>query len=160
MLFQYHELKLIEVRDFIKDIDLFREFTDEELSLLSEHLYEKRFKPEALLFRAGDPRKVLYVIVEGEIELFRSNSLGEESTISLFHVGDFLGETSLLDDSTGVTSARALKQTVALCLQAEKFRELVETRGSMAVKVYSEVGRVISRRLRGSGSRVVTAGAQ
>jgi len=151
---------LIEVRDFIKDIDLFREFTDEELSLLSEHLYEKRFKPEALLFRAGDPRKVLYVIVEGEIELFRSNSLGEESTISLFHVGDFLGETSLLDDSPGVTSARALKQTVALCLQAEKFRELVETRGSMAVKVYSEVGRVISRRLRGSGSRVVTAGAQ
>ena len=151
---------MLDIKSFIKKIELFKKFSEKELSLLSSRLTEKKYKPEELLFKANEPREALYIIVEGEVELFRSNNLGEENSISLFQAEDFLGETSLLDASPGLTSARALKPTTVLYLEAEGFKELAESNGGIAVKVYSEIGRVISRRLRDSGLRGVTAGAQ
>lgn len=153
-------IRLKDVKSFIKRVELFKNFSEEELTLLSPHIIIKRYKPEDLLFKAREPREALYIILEGEVELFRSNNLGEENSISLFKVGDFLGETSLIDDSPGLTSARALKPTTILYLESEAFRELAGSHGEIAIKVYGEIGRVISRRLRDSGRRVVTAGAQ
>lgn len=149
-----------EIIEFIRGVELFQGFTEEELSLVSENLRDEFYGPEQLLFEAHKPRDKLFIISQGEVELFKTGVIGEEDRVSLFKAGDFLGETSLLDASPGLTSARAVKATSALIITSEAFKTLVEDRGGTAVKIYSQIMRVISRRLRYSDARSVTAGAQ
>ena len=149
-----------EITEFIRSVELFRGFTDDELRLFSGSLREEPYRPEQLLFEARMPREKLFIIVSGEVELFKVDAVGEEYRIGLFKAGDFLGETSLLETSPGLTSARAVKATMALTITSEAFRVLVEDHGVIAVKMYSQMGRVISRRLRYSDARGLTAGAQ
>jgi len=153
-------MEIQEVKEFIKDVELFSELTDQELDHIAVSLSEALYAPEELLFESDKPRTTLYIIVDGEVELFRVPQNGEEARISLFQRGDFLGETSLLNQSPDVTSARALTQTRVLKLSSARFMELVEMHGGVAVKVYSQIGAVMARRLTNFDSRALTAGAQ
>ena len=134
--------------------------TGEELRLLIGCFEAKTFGPDSLLFEENSPRRELFVVIEGEVELFKVNSFGEERRLSVFRGGDFLGESSLVDDSPHSTSARTLKETRVLVLSREVFMDLVKENGSIALKVFPQVARVISRRMHQANTRVVTAGAQ
>jgi aspartate ammonia-lyase len=146
--------------EFIKKIELFKDLTDEELNLVASSLEEKVYDKEELLFRENNPRKDVYLIYDGEVELFKKTPYGEETRLSFFSKYDFLAEGSLIDDSPHSTSARALIKTKIYSISRDKFTELVKENGAISVKIYSQISRVISRRMRHANTRVSNVGAQ
>lgn len=130
--------------DFLRHVELFRELTDEELTVAAGHVQVKQFDAGEYLFKRNEPRKEIFLVVSGKIELFRATTSGKEKTITSFREYDFLGEGSLLDSYPHSTSARALERSLTLCLGIDFFRE----QGAISVKVMSNISRVISRRLR------------
>ena len=62
---------------FLKDIELFKDLNDEELKLLADNLEEIKLQPNSLLFSENSPRKYLYIIFDGEIELYKTTTFGE-----------------------------------------------------------------------------------
>jgi len=149
-----------QIIEFIKKIELLKELTDQELNLIASSLREKTYKKDELLFRENNPRKDVYLIYEGEVELFKKTSYGEETRLSFFSKYDFLAEGSLIDDSPHSTSARALIKTKIFYISRDKFTELVKKNGAISVKIYSQISRVISRRMRHANTRVSNVGAQ
>jgi aspartate ammonia-lyase len=149
-----------QIIEFIKKIELLKELTDEELNLIASNLQEKTYKKDELLFRENNLRKDVYLIFEGEVELFKKTSYGEETRLSFFSKYDFLAEGSLIDDSPHSTSARALIKTKIFSISRDKFTELVKKNGEISVKIYSQISRVISRRMRHANTRVISVGAQ
>ena len=71
-----------QIIEFIKKIELLKELTNEELNLIASSLQEKTYKKDELLFRENNPRKDVYLIYEGEVELFKKTSYGEETRLS------------------------------------------------------------------------------
>ena len=59
-----------QIIEFIKKIELFKELTKDELQLVASGLQEKAYEKSELLFRENNPRKELYLIHDGEVELF------------------------------------------------------------------------------------------
>jgi len=149
-----------QIIEFIKKIELLKELTNEELNLIASSLQEKTYNKDELLFRENNPRKDVYLIFEGEVELFKKTSYGEETRLSFFSKYDFLAEGSLIDDSPHSTSARALIKTKIFSISRDKFTELVKKNGAISVKIYSQISRVISRRMRHANTRVSNVGAQ
>jgi len=149
-----------QIIEFIKKIELLKELTDEELNLIASNLQEKTCNKDELLFRENNPRKDVYLIYDGEVELFKKTSYGEETRLSFFSKYDFLAEGSLIDDSPHSTSARALLKTKIFFISRDKFTELVKENGAISVKIYSQISRVISRRMRHANTRVSNVGAQ
>jgi len=145
-----------KVLAFIKEIELFQGLNDKELQTLSESIEESTFERNDLLFEENGERKDLFLIYEGEVELFKKNIYQEEKRLSYFTRGDFLGEGSWSTDSKHSTSARAIERTHVLSVKKDYFLNNSDS----ALKILSNVAQVISRRMRHTNNRVVNVAAQ
>ena len=149
-------MKNNDLYNFIKQIELFKGLTEEELNVLTEYIDEKNYKKGELLFEENGPRKDIFIIYQGEVELFKTVHFGSETKLSYFSKGDFLGEGSWADDSPHSTSARASVNTVVFSISKKYFNE----NGPASVKIFSNIARVISRRMRHANNRMVNVAAQ
>ncbi|MBE0643611.1 MAG: aspartate ammonia-lyase [Bacteroidetes bacterium] len=146
--------------DFIAGIELFQDLTPEQQDILIEQ-FETRLIPKGeLVFSENTERKNLYIIFDGEIELFKRSPFGEEKRISIFSRLDFLGEGVLMDDSPHATSARAVLDSTVFTISRDRLHDLFELHGSIGVKVVSRVARVISRRMRQITTHVANVATQ
>lgn len=144
------------INQFIKEIELFSGLNSKELDTLTRSITEQTFEKDSYLFHENDSRTNIYVIYNGEVELTKKTPFGEVKRLSIFSKQDFLGEGSLTGNSPHSTSAKALLKTTTLVLGVDFFNE----NGSIAVKVLSNVARVISRRMRHANARAVNSAAQ
>lgn len=145
-----------KILDFIKGIELFKGLDESELNLLFKSMQEKKYPKGTLLFEEHGPRKDIFIIYSGEVELFKTIHFGAETKLSHFSKGDFLGEGSWADDSPHSTTARALEDTTVYSITRNYFDE----NGPAAVKIFSNIARVISRRMRYSNNRMLNVAAQ
>jgi len=89
------------------------------------HLF--RNAPEVLavgageyIFRKGDAAKVMYLIIEGEIDLMLDDTVIETAT-----EGVFIGEMALIDEEPRSASARARSDCRVFPIDAARFQSLV-----------------------------------
>ena len=149
-------MKKSEIQKFLKGIDLFFGLNKEELNSVSENIAEVVYEPGDFLFKEKQPRKNLFIIFQGQVELFKTTSIGQEKRLAVFFNGDFLGEGAWDEASFHYTSARAITKTKVQILRKSYFNE----NGSQAVKLFSNIVRVISRRMRHANSRIMNTTAQ
>ena len=149
-----------EILEFIANIELLKSLNKNELSILVDNLNIDNYEENSVLFEQGSPKIKLFIVLSGEIELFKSMPFKEEKRMAVFSKGDFLGEGSLMDDDPHSVSARTSKMTTVLSIKSETFHQLSKSQPEIAYKVFASAARVIARRLRQASTRVVDAGAQ
>lgn len=142
--------------EFLKKIELFRGLEPTEFEILADNISIRDFSSKGMLFAENSPRECIFMIYDGEVELFKKAPTGAELVLSIFGRLDFLGEGSLTDDSPHSTSARAKIQTKVFCLHKDFFA----THGPIALKIFSNIARVISRRMRQANAKAVSSSAQ
>lgn len=142
--------------EFLKKIELFRGLEPPEFEILGDNISIRDFSPKGMLFTENSPRECIFMIYDGEVELFKKAPTGAEVVLSIFGRLDFLGEGSLTDDSPHSTSARAKIQTKVFCLHKEFFA----MHGPIALKIFSNIARVISRRMRQTNAKAISSSAQ
>jgi len=145
-----------KVIEFIRNIELLNGLDDPELDVLAEYLDEQTYEKGQLLFEENGPRRDIFIIYRGEVELFKTKHFGAETRLSHFNVGDFLGEGSWAEDTPHSTSARALSRTVVFSIRKNYF----DDNPRAAFKIFSNIARVISRRMRHANNRMLNVAAQ
>ena len=125
--------------EFLKGIRLFQDLDTRQLAALADSVREVDFKAGELLFWENGPREEFFIILEGEVELYKSSPYGAEIKLAQFHSGDFLGEGSWMPDSTHSTSARALVTTSVLVIGKKFFQSDADA----TIKVFSHIVQVV-----------------
>jgi len=148
------------ILEFLKKIELFRSLNEHEMQLITTRTMLKSYKAGEFLFKENLPREVLFIIYDGEVELFKTSAFGEETRLALFGKYDFLGEGTLMDDYPHSTSARVILDTTVLQLSRSTMDNLFLENPTLAAKMLSGVARIISRRMRQTSTRVVNLAAQ
>jgi aspartate ammonia-lyase len=148
------------IKEFLVKVELFDTFDETELNLVANSMKLREVQKDTLLFSENTPRNHVYMIFEGEVELFQRTPFGQEKRLAFFSKYDFLGEGSLIDDSPHSTSARALLDTKVISIKCAQLKGLMVENGTLAIKLYSKISQVISRRLRRTNSRASNIGAQ
>lgn len=149
-----------KIVELMSSIELFQELDTAEREMLIPHLEETVHAANEMVFVENNPRKNLYIILDGEVELFKCTPFGEERRLAFFSRFDTLGEGALLDNSPHSTSARAVTMTTMLLIRKDRFQSLIDENGALIAKIISRIARIISRRMRMASSRVLNAGAQ
>lgn len=142
--------------EFLKGIRLFSALQPNQLQALAESVREVSFAKGEFLFWENGPREEFFVILKGEVELFKSSPYGAEVKLAQFHTGDFLGEGSWMPDSTHSTSARALMPTSVLVIGKTFFQQDADA----TIKVFSNIVQVVSQRMGQSNAQRIHTGAQ
>ena len=91
------------------------------------------------IFRAGETAKVMYLIIEGEVDLMLGETVVETAGESAF-----IGEMALIDDEPRSASARARSDCRVFPIDETRFQSLVQETPFFALQVM----KVLARRLR------------
>jgi aspartate ammonia-lyase len=149
-----------QIKSFLNSIELFLDLNEQEKEMLAKNFEIHNYKSGELLFIENNPRKYLYIIYEGEVELFKNTPFGEEKRLSIFTKQDFLGEGAFIDDSPHSTTARTTLNSEILILSKEKFFEIAKIDPSIPAKIYSRMAKVVFRRMEFANTRAINQGAQ
>src|SRR5882672_9552536 len=88
---------LMSVAVMLKNVFLFRNLTDEQLSEIEEVARTKSLEADQIVFAEGDEADGLYVVLEGKVRIYRKGHDGNEVEFATQEAGEFFGEMALLD---------------------------------------------------------------
>ncbi|MBU2650086.1 MAG: aspartate ammonia-lyase [Bacteroidetes bacterium] len=149
-------IDIATIASFISKIELFRGLDEREIEIVATSTLIKSYTPGSVLFSESQYRQGIFIIYDGKVELYKTNPEGEEKKLSLFGPFDFLGEGALTEDSPHSTSARAITRTTVFVID----RDFFNANGPISLKIFSNIARVITRRMRQANARMVASAAQ
>lgn len=125
-----------------------------ELSEIAQFGTERRVADGELLFQVGEETNDLFVVLEGEVEVLRSDDT-DEVPILVFGPGSFVGELTLLTGQRRFLNCRVTEAGRVLVIPEPEFRRLMSQRPALADTIF---GALVARReiLRsGAGAQVI-----
>ncbi len=152
-IFTMNQINKIE---FLNRIELFYGLSQEEILLVADHFENRTYDSGEIIFKEKDPREKIYMIINGHVELSISHEESKSKRLSVFGKYDFLGEGSLTDDSYHSTNARAMDTVELFMLNKDFFKD----KGNITLKVFSNVFKIINRRLQNMNSVKIGSAAQ
>ncbi|HRU39724.1 MAG TPA: cyclic nucleotide-binding domain-containing protein, partial [Candidatus Goldiibacteriota bacterium] len=90
----------------LKKAGLFRDLSDSELEVVMKKVFEKTYKKGSMLFVEGMPGEVLYIIIEGGIDVTKKGRDGSEIEVAKLGPGEIVGEMSLIDSGPRTASGK------------------------------------------------------
>jgi len=127
----------------LKGIELFAEVPSDELAAIALIAEEVRAEAGETILREGDHGDALYFIVEGRARVAK----GERTLAELGERAVF-GELALLDPGPRSASVEADQELVCYVVTEELLERLRQEHPAIAIKLMSNLGRELSRRLR------------
>ena len=113
----------------------------------SEH---QEIKAGELIFEENEFDEVAYLVISGEVEIFRSSG-NQEHVLATVGRGEIIGEMSLIDSQPHVASARALSDTEVSLISRQSFQQRLD-RLEESDRVLRRLIGVLVDRLRGQAS--------
>jgi NTE family protein len=89
-------------------------------------LARRRFEAGSEILAAGDYRGEMYVLRAGTAEVVVTNRSGREHVVGRIHVGETIGEMSLLTGEAASATVRAVEDVEMIVLRAAQLEALIE----------------------------------
>ncbi len=118
----------------LRKIPLFADLDAETLADLALQLSPERYRTGEVIVRQGDPGDKLYVISQGQAEVFVEDG-GIEVKVNVLNAGDYLGEYALLTNQPRTATVRAAQPTEVFTLSRASFLSLIEEQSALRDKV-------------------------
>lgn len=125
------------IEEFLRELPLFKSFSQIELNRLIEKSQLKTFASQEVIIKFGQPGRFLGVICDGEAEAVVTGKLGDRQRLGLLKRGDFFGEISLLTGEPTMADVIALEPSQVFLISLETF--------SAFLAVNSEAVRMMAR---------------
>jgi CRP/FNR family cyclic AMP-dependent transcriptional regulator len=132
----------------LREIGLFGALADEALQFLASNLTILNRGADELIFKEGDQARELYVLLCGEVEVFKVLKRGAEARLATLSPGHWFGEMSVLDAHPRSASVRALEPCRLLVVTARDLDALYRRDLKSYTLMVLNIARELARRLR------------
>ncbi len=101
---------------FLRNIELLKNFSDNELRILAKYMHNRKFTEEEVVFRAGEIGIGFYFIFSGTVELSHDELGGEVSKDKFLILDEFgyFGELALLQEGNQRTATAVARNKCEL----------------------------------------------
>ena len=123
--------KMIQI---LKNIPFFSQLPDTDLQAIIEKIQMQYFPADHVIFNAGDPGDLMYIIKRGKVQVIRNNTI-----LAVLSNNQFFGEMALVSDEPRNASVKTVTDLEVLTLRKEDFKRLLSTNPSIASIVSYEV---------------------
>lgn len=144
------DLNSLLVRLFMA-VPLFHELSKEDLLELIPLAQKVPFDECDIVFNEGDEGESMYVAVSGRFEVYRWDDAQEKVPLATIEPGEHFGEIALVENVRRTATVRALGRALALRFT----RSALEQRPILAMKLYRNMTRILSKRLRSTNNEVM-----
>ena len=120
-------------------IPLFSNMDDEERRELHSIMTESIFQPGQVVMKAGEPGANFYIIEQGEVEIWLTDTEGKKVVVDILGPGKFFGELSMLSGETRSAIATSEEKVVTLELDRNEFFDFLRRRPDAAIDVLTQL---------------------
>lgn len=132
----------------LKKIQLFADFTQEELEKVRNISRKEKISQGEFAFREDQPGDTLIFLDLGTLKLTKKTRKGEEQELVQLGSGTYLGEMSFFDQGLRSASGVAMENCQVTVIPIPALRSLLDKSPSMAAKFYKRMAMGISQRLK------------
>lgn len=149
-----------EIINYLKQSDIFYQFTHTQLELVSNLCQEKTFNEGETIFEENSSSKELYVIIQGEVNIIVDPSVvgnqpGEKMILTTLRRGQSFGEVALVDEGLRSATAQARqKNTRLLIIPREKILMLCETYPQLGYRMMYNLAADLAMKIRHTDLKV------
>jgi CRP/FNR family transcriptional regulator, cyclic AMP receptor protein len=150
-----------EIITFLKQSDIFYQFTQTQLELVANLCTEKNFRTGETVFEENTSSKELYVIVQGEVNILVNPGIvgtkgsSEKVVIATLRRGQSFGEIALVDEGLRSATAEAKhKDTRLLVIPRDKLIMLCETYPQLGYRLMYNLAADLAMKIRNTDLRI------
>jgi hypothetical protein len=103
---------------------LFEKLPEDELEYLASLAELQRYPQGTVVIRQGDPGDAFYVVLSGNLEVFRTDRRGMERTINYHVAGHYFGEGALFTGRPRAATVRAMDDVELAVFDRQAFDQL------------------------------------
>lgn len=137
--------------EILAQVPLFAPMKRRELNNISEMAEELLYEPGEMIITEGERDGRLFVILEGEVEVFKGQGLADRRLLRRLGPGAYFGEMAVLGDAVRTASVQAVNQARLLCLKDFDLRQAMERHPYIAI----ELLQMMSRRMQQMEQRLL-----
>src|SRR5262245_20017073 len=124
-------------------IPLFADLASEHVRSIVAAGRTKRSEAGQIVFGEGDPSDGLYVVLAGEVRIYKRNDDGAEVDLLIAGAGEYFGELALIDGGARSASVASVTHCEFFVLERETFAELLTRSPQLLAAVLSNLTQAV-----------------
>lgn len=125
----------------LQDIPLFSELTTEELRKITALSRLINYRKDEYVFHEGDEFKGIYIVLKGQVKIFKMSPQGKEYILHLLTKPRLFGDVPLFTGGDCPASVQVLEDTTLLFVPKPEFYQLLEENPKLSFKIMSGFAR-------------------
>lgn len=130
-------------RALVRSAYFFRSLADPVVEEIARACRHADFEAGATVFREGDAGDELFLVVHGEIEVWKHHESADRSLLARYGAGRFFGEMALVDELPRSATAVAAVDSHLLALARSDFHGLVMRYPELAMSVMRSLSAIV-----------------
>ena len=144
-----------QIRAVVGQNALFDDFTEADLRQFGPYRKVYVAPPNGLIIREGDAGDFMLFVIDGLVDVTKTDRWGNVKRIAVVRGGQALGEMSMIDGEARFASCTAIEDTTFTYLSRPSLQSLITREPRLAAKILMKLVFMLSQRLRQTSSKLV-----
>ncbi len=132
------------IATIISTSPLFSDLSEDHRSQIQQIALERSYRKGEKIFFEGDPSIGFYLVISGQVKIFKLSSDGKEKILRIFSWGEPIGEVAMFSGKEFPANAETLMKSRLVFFPKEAFVKLITDQPSLAMNMMA----VLSKRLK------------
>ena len=133
----------------------FAEFTREDIEVLSSYMHIYKARPQATLLQECEIGDFMLMVIDGEVDIYKTNVLGGQQYMTGVKAGATLGEMSMIDGAPRFATCIALRTTTFGVLTRDNMGRIILDKPGLGSKILIKLVTLLSQRLRQTSAQLL-----
>ena len=142
--------------ELLRRFPYFADVSDDCLRQVAMISEEKAIPTDTVLFREGDKADVLYIVIDGELDIQYTLGNGQLATVDTVVAGELSMWSSLVPPYKSTAVATARKDLKLIAIDAVQLRKLCEANSDLGYRILLSLTKLLSSRLEGARVQLAT----
>ena len=133
----------------------FAEFTREDIEVLASYMHIYKAKPQDTILQDGETGDYMLMVIDGEVDIYKTNLLGGQQYMTSVKAGTTLGEMSMIDGAPRFATCIALRNTTFGVLTRDNMGRIIHDKPGLGSKILIKLVTLLSQRLRQTSAQLL-----
>ena len=130
---------------FLRKVPFFQNLNDEDIRDIMRYCREEDLSPGQVLFYEGDTADRFYIVMEGEVEVWKDYDSPYADLLAVHGVNKLFGEMALVDDLPRSATVVTRTRTRLLYINEEEFQRLLKENSLVALAIIRSLSAMVRK---------------
>lgn len=130
---------------YLRKVPFFENLSDGEIRGIMTHCREDDFSPGEVVFYEGDTADRFYIVLEGEVEVWKAYDTPDADMLAVHGEGKLFGEMALVDNLPRSATVISRGETRVLYINEQDFQQILQKNAHVALAIIRSLSSMVRK---------------